>query len=115
MISPNKIKQLDSSDPRAEERLRVQDELRCPICPPNRGENVKRRSRHGARKAKYKDHFRNDFRLFEKRDRKYAAMERCVDEHELREDEHSETTAPCCGLHRDDCGCNYTPTTRNKG
>ena len=29
--------------------------LRCPICPPNKGENSKRRAKHGSKKPKYKD------------------------------------------------------------
>lgn len=30
------------------------DTLRCDICPPNRGENAKRKSKHGAKTPKYK-------------------------------------------------------------
>lgn len=115
MVSPNKIKQLDSADPRADERLRVRDELRCSLCPPNRGENAKRRARHGDRKARYKDHSRNDFRRLDKREREWEIMERCWDKHDLREDEYRRTMAPCCGMHVDDCGCNYTSATRNQG
>ena len=93
----------------------MQDRLSCSICPPNRGENAKRRSKHGNRKARHKDHNRNDFRLLEKRDQEWAVMERHWDAHELREDEYRRNAAPCCGLHRDDCGCDYTPTTGKQG
>ena len=30
-------------------------DLNCSICPPNRGENSKRKSKHGKTKPKYKD------------------------------------------------------------
>lgn len=29
-------------------------QLRCGICPPNKGENANRKPRHGAKKPKYK-------------------------------------------------------------
>ena len=29
--------------------------LRCSICPPNKGENAKRKPKHGNKKPKYKD------------------------------------------------------------
>lgn len=29
--------------------------LKCPICPPNAGENSKRKARHGSKKPKYKN------------------------------------------------------------
>jgi hypothetical protein len=38
-----------------DDRLRRFD-LNCSICPPNRGENSKRKSKHGKTKPKYKDH-----------------------------------------------------------
>lgn len=34
---------------------RKRDTLRCDICPPNRGENAKRKAKHGNKKPKYKD------------------------------------------------------------
>lgn len=37
---------------------RKSEHLRCPICPPNRGENAKRRPKHGRTKPKSKDHRR---------------------------------------------------------
>lgn len=30
-------------------------DLRCSICPPNKGENASRKAAHGAKKPKYKD------------------------------------------------------------
>lgn len=30
-------------------------ELKCPICPPNKGENAKRKAKHGVKKRKYKN------------------------------------------------------------
>ena len=32
--------------------------LSCSICPPNRGENAKRKAKHGKTKPKYKDRFK---------------------------------------------------------
>ncbi len=32
------------------------EHLRCPICPPNKGENTNRKPKHGSRKPKKKDH-----------------------------------------------------------
>lgn len=36
-------------------RLDRRNGLKCPICPPNRGENAKRKARHGDGKPRYKD------------------------------------------------------------
>jgi len=38
----------------ADKKLRRKN-LRCALCPPNKGENAKRQSRHGHRKPKKKD------------------------------------------------------------
>lgn len=38
-----------------EKRLRLEKVLFCSYCPPNGGENAKRKSRHGTKKPKYKN------------------------------------------------------------
>lgn len=30
--------------------------LKCPVCPPNKGENSKRKPKHGSKKPRHKDH-----------------------------------------------------------
>lgn len=37
------------------DRLARQD-LKCPLCKPNQGENCKRHAKHGVKKPKKKDH-----------------------------------------------------------
>ena len=43
-------------DNRTDKAYRRKKTLRCDICPPNRGENAKRKPKHGVKKAKHKDH-----------------------------------------------------------
>ncbi len=48
-------KEIKTTDnPSVDNKLR-RYELRCSLCPPNGGENCKRRGKHGKTKAKYKD------------------------------------------------------------
>lgn len=36
-------------------KVKRQKQLRCSICPPNKGENAMRKAKHGKGKPKYKD------------------------------------------------------------
>lgn len=47
------IKKTDN--PREYKMLKKQTDLRCPICPPHKGENAGRHVKHGAKKPKYKN------------------------------------------------------------
>jgi hypothetical protein len=106
---------LQEQDLRAEERKRVKKQLSCSACPPNRGENAKRRPKHGVTKPRHKDHGRNTLQALTDREREWEKIEKDILDMEIREGERRENAAPCCGMHRDDCGCDYTPTTRNEG
>ena len=55
MITPSKIKELESADPKADNLQDLHHKLLCSICPPNKGENAKRKSMHGNKKPRYKN------------------------------------------------------------
>lgn len=44
-----------NTNPTVDNRLKRRD-LKCSICPPNKGENKKRQCKHGKSKSKKKDH-----------------------------------------------------------
>jgi hypothetical protein len=48
-----------NKDNRTEKTYQRRNTLRCDICPPNRGENAKRRAKYGKTKPKYKTEKRN--------------------------------------------------------
>jgi hypothetical protein len=37
------------------DKIQRREKLNCPICPPNRGENSKRKAKRGVKKPRYKD------------------------------------------------------------
>lgn len=44
----------EETDPSVVWKMRRRN-LRCSVCPPNRGENASRRPKHGVKKPKYKN------------------------------------------------------------
>lgn len=43
-----------NANPAVDQKLRRKD-LSCSLCPPNRGENAKRKGKHGTTKPRYKN------------------------------------------------------------